>query len=80
MSETLLLEVYTQFARRVAVLQRESAVGMKTCVKVLIDLQLGRFQKDMNYEDINITKTQWIMMSARNGQPFLVAIYSKKKC
>lgn len=45
---------------------------------MLTGLQLGQIQKGKN-QDIKITTKQWIMEYATSSQPFLVAVYSKKR-
>ena len=57
---------------------RDSFVGIKICPQILIDLQLGRFQKYRNYQNIKIPIQQWIMEYAKNGQPFLFAVFCKE--
>ena len=58
---------------------RDSFVGIKICTQVLIDLQLGRFQKYKNFKNIKIPIKQWIMEYAKHGQPFLFAVFYKEK-
>ncbi len=57
---------------------RDSFVGIKICTQILIDLQLGCFQKYKNYQNIKIPIKQWIMEYAKKGQPFLLAVFCKK--
>ena len=53
-SEALSPEAYAVLAERVRLLQRDSFLGIKICTQILIDLQLGRFQKYKNFENIKI--------------------------
>ena len=57
---------------------RDSFVGIKICTRIMIDLQLGRFQKYKNCDNIKIPIKQWIIEYAKNGQPFLLAVFYKK--
>ncbi len=57
---------------------RDSFVGIKICTQVLIDLQLGHFQKYKNYQNIKIPIKQWIMEYAKHGQSFLFAVFCKE--
>ncbi len=57
---------------------RESFVGIKICTQILIDLQLGRFQKYNNFQNIKIPIKQWIMEYAKHSQPFLFAVFCKE--
>ncbi len=57
---------------------RDSFVGIKICTQILIDLQLGRFQKYKNFENIKKPIKQWIMEYAKKGQPFLFAVFCKE--
>ncbi len=57
---------------------RDSFVGIKICTQILIDLQLGRFQKYNNYQNIKIPVKQWIMEYAKKGQPFLIDVFCKE--
>ncbi len=77
-SEALSPEAYAVLVDRVQLLQRDSFVGIKICTQILIDLQLGRFQKYKNFENIKIPIKQWIMEYAKKGQPFLLAVFCKE--
>ena len=57
---------------------RDSFVGIKICTQILIDLQLGCFQKYKNFQNIKIPIKQWIMEYAKKGQPFLLAVFCKE--
>ncbi len=57
---------------------RDSFVGIKICTQVLIDLQLGRFQKCKKFQNIKIPIKQWIMEYAKKVQPFLFAVFCKE--
>ncbi len=57
---------------------RKSFVGIKICTTILIDLDLGRFQKYKNFQNIKIIFKQLMMEYARQGHPFLFAVLNKK--
>ena len=67
-SEALSPKAYTVLAKRVQSMLRASFVGIKICTQVLIDLQLGSFQKYKNYQNIKIPIKKWIMGFATKGQ------------
>ncbi len=77
-SEVLSPEAYAVLADKVRSMLRDSFVGIKICTRIVIDLQIGRFQKYKNFENIKIPIKQWIMEYAKNGQPFLFAVFCKK--
>ncbi len=66
-SEALSPEVYALLAERVQLMLRESTVGIKICTTILVDLQLGHFQKYRNYHNIKNPIKQWIMEYAKKG-------------
>ncbi len=61
-----------------ALMLRESFVGIKICTTILIDLQLGQFQKYRNYQNVKIPINQWIVEYAKKGQPFLIDVFNKE--
>ncbi len=78
-SEALSSKTYAVLAERVQLMLRESFVGIKICSTILIDLQLGHFQNDRNYQNIKIPIEQRIMEYATKGWSFLIAVFSKEK-
>ncbi len=55
---------------------RESLFSIKNCTTILMDLQLGLFQKYKNIQDIKTLIKQWIMVYATESQPFFFAVHS----
>ncbi len=66
--EALSPKAYVLHAERVQSIIRDSFVGIKICTTILINLQLGHFQKYRNYQNIKIPINQWIMEYATEGQ------------
>ncbi len=65
-------------SERIREFPSKSFVGIETCNSILIYLKLGGLWKFKNVTDIKTTTKQWIMKYATEGQPFLIAVFSKE--